>query len=81
MAGDVKLNLAGLNVVMTSPAVQAEVDRIGARMAAAAGEGFEYVARPHRYTARGYVQATSDRARRRQMRDAVLEQALGQVQR
>lgn len=78
---DVKLNLAGINALMTSPAAQAAVDRIGRQMAADAGEGFEYVARPHRYTARGYVQSSDARARRRQMRDAVLEQSLGQVQR
>lgn len=78
---DVKLNLAGLNTLMTSAPAQAIVDRIGRQMAANAGDGFEYVARPHPYTARGYVQTTDARARRRQMREAVLEQALGQVQR
>lgn len=81
MAGDVKLNLAGLNVLMTSPPVQAEVDRVGKRLAASAGDGFEYVARPHPYTARGYVQTANARAQRRQMRDAILERALGQVER
>lgn len=78
---DVKLNLPGINALMTSPPAQAIVDGLGRQMAAAAGDGFEYVARPHRYTARGYVQPINDRARRRQMRDVVLEQALGQVQR
>jgi len=78
---DVKLNLSGINAIMTSAPVQAVVDRIGRQMAANAGEGFEYVARPHPYTARGYVQTTDGRARRRQMREAVLENALGQVQR
>lgn len=78
---DVKLNLRGLNAVMTSPSVQAAVDRAGREMAASAGDGFEYVARPHRYTARGYVQTANASARRRQMRDAVLERTLGQVQR
>lgn len=78
---DVNLNLPGLNALMTSAPAQAIVDRIGRQMAADAGEGFEYVARPHPHTARGYVQTTDARARRRQMRDAVLEQALGRVQR
>lgn len=78
---DVKLNLAGLNALMASAPAQAIVDRIGRQMAANAGDGFEYVARPHPYTARGYVQTTDARARRRQMREAVLEQALGQVKR
>lgn len=78
---DVKLNLAGLNALMTSAPAQAIVDRIGRQMAANAGGGFEYVARPHPYTARGYVRTTDARARRRQMREAVLEQALGQVRR
>lgn len=78
---DVKLNLAGINAIMTSAPAQAVVDRIGRQMAADAGEGFEYVSRPHPYTARGYVQTTDARSRRRQMREAALEKALGQVQR
>lgn len=79
MADTVKLNLAGINVVMTSQGAQALVDRLGKQMAAGAGDGFEYVARPHRYTARGYVQTNSVRGRRRQAKEAALERVLGQV--
>lgn len=81
MAENVKLNLAAINVIMTAPAVQAKVDRIGRQMAAAAGDGFEYVSRPHPHTARGYVQTANARGRRRQAREAALERALGQVER
>lgn len=78
-ANDVKLNLAAINTIMRSAPVQAVVDSTGRKMAAAAGEGFEYVPRPHRWMARGYVQAATARARRRQARDAVLERAIGAV--
>ncbi|MCC4906970.1 hypothetical protein [Microbacterium sp. cx-59] len=76
---DVKLNLGTINQLMTSAQAQAIVDSVGRQMAANAGDGFEYVARPHRWMARGYVQTISARARRRQARDAVLERALGAV--
>ncbi|MBD8218203.1 hypothetical protein IFU40_06095 [Microbacterium sp. CFBP 13617] len=81
MAEDVKLNLRAINAIMTSAPAQAIVDSIGREMAAAAGDGFVYVARPHPHTARGYVQTGSARARRQQAKDAALERALGQVQR
>lgn len=72
----VKLSLRGLNQLMTSALVQAVVDRVGERMASAAGEGFTYTARPHKYTARGYVEAKTMRARRREARDKVLTRAV-----
>ena len=72
----VKLNLPGINRLMRSEAVQAQLDRLGQDMAADAGEGFEYVAKPHRYTARGYVQVASGDGARRQARDAVLERVM-----
>ncbi|GAA3009084.1 hypothetical protein [Microbacterium aurantiacum] len=80
-SNDVRVNLRSLNAIMTSPPAQALVDAIGRQMAATAGEGFEYVRRPHRWTARGYVQTATARARRRQARDAVLERAVGAVRR
>jgi hypothetical protein len=70
----VKLNLAGLNVVMR--AAQPQLDQVGRRMAAAAGEGFEYVPSPHPYTARGFVQTASARGRRREAIDKVLVRTL-----
>lgn len=52
----VKLKLTGLNKLMRSAPVQAEVNRRGARIAAAAGKKYRLVVRPHRYTARAYVE-------------------------
>lgn len=73
----VKMNLPGLNQLMRSDTVQAIVDAEGRRIASSAGSDFEYVARPHRYVARGYVQAKNARGMREQARNAVLERALG----
>lgn len=52
----VKLKLTGLNKLMRSAPVQAEVNRRGARIAAAGGKKYRLVERPHRYTARAYVE-------------------------
>lgn len=72
----VRLNLPGINRLMREQKVQAQLDEIGQDMASDAGEGFEYVAKPHRYTARGYVQVSSGDGARRQARDAVLERVM-----
>ena len=75
----VQLNLRGLNALMTSAPVQRVVDAEGERMAAAAGDGFEYVSvgkRPSRRTARGYVQVDSVEGARRQADEAVLERVV-----
>lgn len=69
MATVVRLNLRGLNELMTSAAVQADLDARGRRMAAAAGEEFEYVSRPHHRTARGYVQPRSAKGARQEARE------------
>lgn len=71
----VRLNLPGINQVLR--AAQSKLDEIGEGMAADAGDGFEYVPSPHRYTARGYVQVDSVEGARRQARDAVLERVMG----
>ena len=70
-----RLNLRGLNTLMR--AQQSAVDREGQRIAANAGPDFEYVRRPHKWTARGYVQTANARGMREQKRNAVLERALG----
>lgn len=75
----VRLNLPNLNAVMRSAKAQAIVDAAGRRMAAAAGDDFEYVASPHRWVARGYVQPKNARGMREQARNAALERALGQA--
>jgi hypothetical protein len=72
----VKLNLRGINALMRSAPVQAEVARRLQRGAAAAGEGFEAVVKPHQYTARGFVQTADAEGRRREADEKVLIQAL-----
>ena len=72
----VNLNLPGLNALMRSAEVQAEVNRRGQRIQAAAGENFEYVASPHRYTARGYVQVNGAAGAREEARDKRLTRSL-----
>jgi len=74
-----QLVLRGLNTIMRSAEMQTIVDSTGRRMAAAAGDDFEYVASPHRWTARGYVQPKNARGMREQARNAALERALGQA--
>lgn len=72
----VKLKLKGVNELMASAPVQAHVDQVGQNIAAAAGEGFEYTPRTHKWTARGYVRAKTAEARRREAEDKVLTAAL-----
>lgn len=75
----VKLKIKGVSDVLKLPAVQAEVNARAQDMAARAGEGFEAVERPHRFTSRAYVQTTRGdaRGRRRQAAEHVLERVLG----
>lgn len=73
----VQLNMRGVNAVLKSPGVQAEVDRVGRRMADAGGEGIEYKSAPHRFTSRGYVQTTNWASFRRQRSEHVLQRVLG----
>lgn len=52
-----QLRLSSLNRVMRDQAFQADVNRRMAKVAAAAGPKFRLVVRPHRFTARAYVEA------------------------
>lgn len=72
----VKLRLRGLNILMKSDPVQSEVARRAQRIAAEAGEGFEAVVKPAKYTARAYVRTADATGRKRQAEEAVLERAL-----
>lgn len=72
----VKLKIKGINAVMKSAPVQSEVDRRAKRIADEAGDGFEYVARPHKWTARAFVQTNSRAGDLRQAKDNVLERSL-----
>lgn len=58
MAKDVrvKLKLKGLNQLMRSAPIQAKVNEKAAKVAAAAGPKYRMVVRPHRYTARAFVE-------------------------
>lgn len=78
MADDikVKLKLRGINAVMKSSEVQAEVVRRARRMANAAGEGFEAVIQSGKYTARAVVRTADATGRKRQAEEAVLERSL-----
>lgn len=73
----VNMNLAGLNQMMRSDAVQAIVDAEARRIAAAAGPDFEAVSKSHRWVARAFVQPKNARGMREQARTAALERALG----
>jgi hypothetical protein len=72
----VRLKMAGINELMRSAPVQAEVTRRAQRIAAAAGPGFTVKTKPHKWTARAYVIASTPEARRREAEDKVLLAAL-----
>lgn len=73
----VVLKLRGLNQLMRSEPVQRVVNERAKRIAAAAGEDFEAVPKPHKWTARAYVQAKNARGMRAEARDKVLTRAVG----
>ena len=53
---NVKLKLAGLNKLMRSAPVQSLVNEKAGRISADAGPKYRVVVRPHRYTARAFVE-------------------------
>jgi len=73
----VKLNLKGINALMTSREVTGAVIREAQRMQAEAGENFEYDVSPHRYTARAYIRAANAAGAKEQQENAVLERVVG----
>lgn len=73
----VKMNLPAVNMLMRSRPIQSALNARAERIAAAAGPGFEAVARPHKYTARAYVRTADEEGRKRQAESAVLERSLG----
>lgn len=73
----VKLNLRGINEVLTSAPVVSDLARRAQKIADAAGEGFEKSVNPTKRTARAYVRTADDTGRRRQAQSPVLEQAMG----
>lgn len=72
----VKLKITGINKVMTSNGARGAVIREAKRMAQAAGEGFEWVEVPHKWTARAYVRTADEAGRERQANDKVLERTV-----
>lgn len=73
---NVRLKLRGLNAVMTSREVTAEVVKAAQKIQRAAGDDFEVNVVPHRYTARAYVRPKNARGAREEARNKVLTRAL-----
>lgn len=78
MANDVnvRLNLRGLNRLMTSPGVTAAVVRRAQAIQAAAGDNFEANIVPHKYTARAYIRAKNYEGAVQEAREKRLLRAL-----
>lgn len=72
----VKLKVGGVRALLRGPEVTAEVAKRVKRGAAAAGPGIEGVVKPHKYTARGYVQTATEDGRKREANEKVLLRAL-----
>lgn len=56
----VRIDLIGLNRLMRSAPVQAEVNKAAGRISAAAGAKFQVHPSPHRWVARAFVEGTRD---------------------
>jgi hypothetical protein len=72
----VKLSIRGVRDVLKSSAVSSELARRAGRIRNAAGEGFSMVVKPHRYTARAFVQSDTAAADKREAESKVLTRAL-----
>lgn len=72
----VRLKIGGVRGLLRGSEATAEVARRVKRGAAAAGSGFEGVVKPHKYTARGYVQTADAEGRKREADQKVLLRAL-----
>lgn len=74
----VKVNLRGINALMTSAPVQSVVDKRGEAIARAAGANFEYVhaKKRHPWVARGYVQPKNAAGRREEAISKTLTRAV-----
>lgn len=75
----VKLKISGIRKVLKGSAATGEVARVAARGAQQAGDGFGFVVKPGRYTARAFIQTEDAEGRRRQDDDAVLERVMGSL--
>jgi hypothetical protein len=72
----VRLNTRGVNQIMKSAGVQAELDRRAKLIADAAGPGFTSVSNPHRWVARAFAQTASLYGMRAEAKDRRLSRAL-----
>lgn len=79
MTVNVKLKIKGVRELLRSRPVQADLAARAQRMAREAGEGFEAVVKPHKYTSRAFVQTDMDNpvGRQRQASEHVLQRVLG----
>ena len=72
----VKLHLSGLNSLMASETVQTVIDDKAKRISTLAGDGHEAVSKPHRWTARAYVQQKTRKQARRDSTGSQLLRAM-----
>lgn len=72
----VKLNLRGIDEVLKSRGVTAEVARRAWRIKQRAGDHFEMVVIPHKWTSRAYVQSADEEGAKLEARDKTLTRAL-----
>lgn len=72
----VKLKMGGVRAILRGPEATAEIAKRVKRGAAAAGPGIEGVVKPHKHTARGYVQTATDEGRKREADEKVLLRGL-----
>lgn len=71
----IKLKIDGVSAVLRD--AQSVVDRVGSDAAAELGDGYEYVAKPHAYTARGFIQTASREGQITEAREKRLHRILG----
>lgn len=72
----VKLKISGINKLMTSAPVVADVSARAQRIARAAGEGFVATVDNHKWTARAYIRTATTEARKREASQKVLIRSL-----
>lgn len=72
----VKLNLRGLNALMTSREVTAEVVKRAQAIQRAAGPNFEVNVVPHKFTARAFIRPANVEGAKEEARDKRLTRAL-----
>lgn len=72
----VTLKLRGINAVMTSPGVTAEVISRAKKIQQAAGENFKVNVSPHKYTARAFVVSANAEGAVEEARDKRLTRSI-----